>query len=119
MAGSSVIINGITYSNVPSVQIPLSSGQGNATYVDTADGKSAATYNPSTSDQTISAGQYLSGAQTIAAVTISNLQAQYIAQGITVKVGCASDDDSVASVTGSLSSVVVSQDSTTKVLSIS
>ena len=80
--------------------------------------KAAAAYNPSTSDQTIQGSQYLAGAQTIRAVTVENLQAQYIAQGVTVKVGCSADDDCVASVTGMLSSVVVSQDSTTKVLSI-
>ena len=80
--------------------------------------KSAASYNPSTTDQIINANQYLAGAQTIKKVTVSNLLAQYIAQGVTVKVGCEEDDDAIASVTGSLSSVVVSQDSTTKVLSI-
>ena len=83
------------------------------------DEKSAASYNPSTTDQIINANQYLAGAQTIKKVTISNLLAQYIAQGVTVKVGCEDDDDAIASVTGSLSSVIVSQDSTTKVLSIS
>lgn len=35
--------------------------------------KDAATYNPSTSEQTISAGQYLSGTQTIAALTVDNM----------------------------------------------
>lgn len=119
MAGSSVIINGVTYPNVPSIEVPLASGSGNATFVATADGKAAATYKPSTSDQTISGGQYLAGAQTIAGVTVSNLQAQYIANGVTVKVGCSTDDDCVTVVTGSLSSVVISQDSTSKVLSIS
>jgi len=81
--------------------------------------KAAATYNPSTSAQTVTAGQFLTGAQTFAAVTTTNLLAQYIADGVTVKVGCAADDDSVASVTGSLSTPVISQDSTTKVLTIS
>lgn len=139
-----VIINGVTYQNVPEVDIPKSGG-GSAKFYDTAgaditaadlrngkkgfgtDGevtgnmteKSAASYNPSTSDQTINANQYLAGAQTIKKVTTSNLSAQYIAAGVTVKVGCEEDDDAIASVTGTLSSVVVSQDSTTKVLSIS
>ena len=139
-----VVINGVTYSDVPEVNIPKSGG-GTAKFYDTAGAnavaadirngkkafgssgeitgsmteKSAASYLPSTSDQTINASQYLTGAQTIKAVTLSNLSAQYIAQGITVKVGCADDDDCVTSVTGSLSSAVVSQDSTTKVLSIS
>ena len=31
-----VKINGVTYSNVPSVQIPLDAGGGNATFFDTA-----------------------------------------------------------------------------------
>ena len=139
-----VIINGVTYQNVPEVDIPKSGG-GSAKFYDAsgtdltaadlrngkkavgAEGeitgnmteKSAASYNPSTTDQIINANQYLAGAQTIKKVTTSNLLAQYIAQGVTVKVGCEEDDDAIASVTGNLSSVVVSQDSTTKVLSIS
>lgn len=32
-----VIINGVTYSNVPSVEIPLSAGSGNAEFFDTSD----------------------------------------------------------------------------------
>ena len=139
-----VIINGVTYQNVPEVDIPKSGG-GTAKFYDTAAAtisaadlrngligygtsgqvvgnmteKSAANYLPSTSDQTINASQYLAGAQTIKAVTTTNLSAQYIASGITVKVGCSSDDDCIASVTGSLSAAVVSQDGTTKILSIS
>lgn len=139
-----VIINGVTYSSVPEVNIPKSGG-GTAVFYDTANAnasasdvrnnkivygasgqitgsmaeKSSATYKPSTSDQTINGTQYLTGAQTIKAVTLTNLSAQYIANGITVKIGCSTDDDCVASVTGSLSSPVISQDSTTKVLSIS
>ena len=126
-----VIINGVTYQNVPEVNIPKSGG-GTAKFMDTADAnavaadilasktayvngvkitgqissKAAATYTPTTSDQTIAAGQYLSGAQTIEGD--SNLQAQYIASGVTI-----------FGVTGSLSAAVISQDSTTKVLSIS
>ena len=141
-----VVINGVTYQNVPEVDIPKSGG-GSAKFLDTTissngaaagdmlsgkkafvngsevtgniTSKTAATYNPSTSAQTINASQYLSGAQTIAAVTLTNLTAANIASGVTVKVGCAADDDCVASVTGSLSAAVISQDSTTKVLSIS
>ena len=139
-----VIINGVTYSNVPEVQIPKQGGgvayfyddsAANVTSPDIRNGKkagtgtgiitgtmtekAAASYNPSTSDQTITANQYLAGAQTIKAVTTSNLLASYIANGVTVKVGCAADDDCIASVTGSLSSAVISQDGVTKVLSIS
>lgn len=126
-----VIINGVTYQNVPEVNIPKSGG-GTAKFMDTADAnaaatdilsgktayvngtkltgqissKAAATYTPTTSDQTIAAGQYLSGAQTIKGD--ANLQAQYIASGV-----------SIFGVAGSLSSPVISQDSVTKVLSIS
>ena len=140
----SVVINQVQYSNVPSVEIPLVGG-GTAKFMDTSDAdavqgeilngktayvngtkvtgniqsKAATTYNPSTSDQTINASQYLSGAQTIKAVTVTNLVSANIANGVTVKVGCSADDDCVASVTGSLSAAVISQDQSTHVLSIS
>lgn len=68
--------------------------------------KTAATITPTTSDQTIASGTYLTGAQTIAGD--SNLQGQYIKSGI-----------SIFGVAGSLTSATVSQDSTTKVLTIS
>lgn len=127
-----VVINGVTYSNVPSVSIPKSTS-GTATFIDTSDAslasgasllsgitayangtkytgsiasKSAQTYTPTTSDQTIASGQYLSGAQTIKGD--SNLTPANIASGV-----------SIFGVTGALSSAVISQDSTTKILSIS
>lgn len=37
-----VIINGVSYNAVPSVQIPLAAGGGNATFWDTSDGTAAA-----------------------------------------------------------------------------
>ena len=64
--------------------------------------KAAATYHPSTTAQSISSGTYLTGAQTIAAVTTSNLSASNIVSGVTIKVGDSSDDDCVASVTGNV-----------------
>lgn len=127
-----VIINGVTYSSVPSVNIPKSGG-GTAVFTDTSDAtldagskmlsgntayangtkytgsissKSAQTYTPSTSDQTINAGQYLSGAQTIKGD--ANLVAGNILNGV-----------SIFGVTGNLAMPSISQDSTTKVLSIS
>ena len=127
-----VIINEVTYSNVPSIKVPKSGG-GTATFIDDTDAtldngnkmlngvtayaggtkytgsissKSAQTYTPTTSDQTISAGQYLSGAQTIKGD--ANLVAANIAKNV-----------QIFGVTGSLSAAVISQDSTTKVLSIS
>ena len=141
-----VVINEITYSNLPFMSAPKSSGQGDAVFWDisdtTLDGggklrngvtaygadgtkytgsmteKSAATFNPASTDQSISANQYLTGAQTIAAVTTTNLTASYIANGITVKVGCSADDDCVASVTGTLKTPVITQDPTTHGLHI-
>lgn len=139
-----VIINSVTYQNVPEVDIPLSGG-GTAKFMDTSDAtataakalagetfyadgekktgniqsKNAASYMPSSSDQTVNGSQYLAGAQTFKGVTTTNLSAANIAQGVTVKVGCADDDDCVTSVTGTLSAAVISQDQTTKVLSIS
>lgn len=139
-----VIINGVQYNAVPEVNIPLQGG-GTAKFMDTSDAnaaageilsgktayvagskitgnissKGAATITPSGSSQSIASGQYLSGAQTIEAVVCANLTAANIKSGVTVKVGTATDDDSVTSVTGSLSTPTVSQDGTTKILSIS
>lgn len=62
--------------------------------------KGAATFYPSTLDQSISSGQYLTGTQTIKAVTTSNLTAENIADGVTVKIGDADDDDRILSITG-------------------
>lgn len=68
--------------------------------------KGAQTYTPTTSSQTIAASTYLTGAQTIEGD--ANLQSQYIKSGI-----------SIFGVAGSLTSAAVSQDASTKVLSIS
>lgn len=68
--------------------------------------KGATTYTPTTSNQTIASGTYLTGAQTISGD--ANLQSQYIKQGV-----------SIFGVAGSLSSVSISQDGVTHVLSIS
>ena len=127
-----VIINEVTYQNVPKVNIPKSGG-GTAEFIDTSDAsldngnkmldgvtgygdgtkytgsipsKSAQTYTPTTSDQQIASGQYLSGAQTIKGD--ANLVSGNIAKNVTI-----------FGVTGSLASATISQDSTTKVLSIS
>lgn len=65
--------------------------------------QAAQTITPTTTAQTIASGKYLTGAQTIEAVVCSNLTAENIVNGVTVKVGTAMDDDSVASVTGTAS----------------
>lgn len=128
-----VVINGVTYADCPRVDIPKSNG-GTASFLDVSDAtldnankmlsgvtayggsgtkytgnissKSAATYTPTTSDQTIAAGQYLSGAQTISGD--ANLVGSNILSGV-----------SIFGVSGSLTVPSISQDSTTKVLSIS
>lgn len=76
-------------SKIESIQTGTDTSDANATSSDILDGKTAyvngskvtgnikskeaATYNPSTTEQEIAAGQYLSGKQTIAAVTASNI----------------------------------------------
>lgn len=62
--------------------------------------QAAQTIHPSTADQTIASGKYITGAQTISGVLLTNLLAENIKKGVIVKVGDASDDDCVASVTG-------------------
>lgn len=139
-----VVIRDVTYNSVPSVSIPQSGG-GTAEFYDTStanvsaadvrNGKSyfgasgagtgamtekaAATITPTGSAQTINAGQYLAGAQTIEAVVTSGLSASNVVAGVVVKVGTATDDDSVLNLTGTAQIPVISQDSTTKILSIS
>ena len=68
--------------------------------------KAAATITPTTSNQTISSGTYLTGTQTIAGD--ADLIASNIKSGVTI-----------FNVQGSLSAATISQDGTTKVLSIS
>ena len=126
-----VIINSVTYNSVPEVDIPTVGG-GTAKFMDTSDAtlssgdkmlatytayangvkhtgsiesKSAQTYTPGTSAQTIAAGQYLSGAQTIAGDP--NLIGGNIVSGKTI-----------FGVQGTATLPSISQDSTTKVLSI-
>lgn len=64
----------------------------------------ATTYNTSTTDQTISSGRYLTGTQTIKAVTTANLSAANIKAGVTVNIGDANDADRIAGVTGTFTS---------------
>ena len=68
--------------------------------------KAATTYTPTTSDQTIASGTYLTGAQTIKGD--ADLVASNIKSGVTI-----------FGVAGSLTSATVSQDADTKVLTIS
>lgn len=126
-----VVINGVTYQSVPEVDIPTSGG-GTAKFLDTSDAnatganirngktayvngskvtgsmaeKAATTYTPTTSDQTINADQYLAGAQTIKGD--ANLIAANIVAGKTI-----------FNVAGSATLPSISQDSTSKILTIS
>lgn len=64
--------------------------------------KAASTIYPSTTQQIIASGRYLTGAQTFAPVVTANLEASYIASGITVTVGDSSNASRIANVTGTL-----------------
>lgn len=63
--------------------------------------QAAQTITPTASDQTIAAGKYLAGAQIVEGVVCDNLTAANIKKDVTVKIGTATDDDSVTIVTGS------------------
>lgn len=132
-----VIINGVTYQNVPEVDIPKSGG-GTSKFYDTADGDAVAgdiligktAYGPngsvsgnmpnngSTSGEiktksgtiTIPAGYTTGGTVGIEASAVSDLAND----GSTLLSG-----KKVLGINGSLTIPVISQDSTTKVLSIS
>ena len=58
------------------------------------------TIHPSTSDQSIAAITFVTGNQTIKGVTTTNLTAENIKSGVTVKIGDSTDDDCVTSITG-------------------
>lgn len=75
-------------------------GNANVSLTASVTTQAAQTIYPSTSDQSIASGRYLTGAQTIKAVTTSNLTAANIKKGVTVTVGDSADADRVASVTG-------------------
>lgn len=69
-------------------------------YTGSIQSQAAQTIYPSTSDQTISGGQYLSGTQTIKGVTVSNLSAANIKNGVTIDIGDVVDSDRITSITG-------------------
>lgn len=127
-----VVIRDVVYSDCPEVDIPIQGG-GTAKFMDTSDAtldnaskmlpgssayangvkfdgsmttKAAATYTPTTSDQTIAANQYLEGVQTVKGD--ANLVGSNIVYGA-----------SIFNVAGSVKVPIISQDQATKVLSIS
>lgn len=127
----SFIIRGNTYADCPEIDVPTSGG-GTAKYMETSDAtaqaadvrngktfyadgakgtgsmteKAAATYTPTTSDQEIAADQYLAGKQTIKGDP--DLVAANIVYG-----------KEIFGVNGSAQIPVITQDSTTKIVSIS
>lgn len=133
MAHPTVVINGVTYSGVPSVQIPKS-GSGTATFYDTSEadgvaanvlsgkkvfgssgeitgsmtnnGATGGTIGTKAGTYTIPAG-FTSGG-TVSLTNVSDCLAQNILTG-----------KSILGVSGSLAMPSISQDSSTKVLSIS
>lgn len=108
--GTNTITLAKTISNTPVVSAGYVSagtaGNSSVSLTATVTTKAAATYTPGTSAQTIAAGTYLTGAQTIAGD--ADLVASNIKSGVTI-----------FNVTGTLTEVSVSQDASTKVLSIS
>lgn len=72
-----------------------------STYVGSGVSRQAAqTIYPSSSDQTIAADKYLTGAQTIKGVTTSNITAANIKKDVVVEVGDSADSDRILSITG-------------------
>ena len=90
--------------NVTSAGYISSGTAGNASVSLTASvtTQGAQTIYPSTSDQTIASGRYLTGTQTVKAVTYSGLSANTILSGTTVKIGDSADDDRIVAVSGSV-----------------
>lgn len=135
MAHPSCVINGATYSNVPEVDIPKSGG-GTAKFYDTSEADAAAgdiltgktafgasgsvsgsmpsngstggTISTKAGTVTIPAGHTTGGTVSIASAAISDCVAGNILTGKTI-----------LGVSGSLVTPTISQDATTKVLSIS
>lgn len=162
-----VIINGVTYQNVPQVEIPLSSGSGNAVFYDTTDGTASAgdvlsgktayssglitgsmtnngavsgTISTKAGTYTIPAG-YHNGSGSVAIssteqakVVTGNIRAGVTLLGVSGKASVVDTADATATasqilsgtsayvngskINGSLTAVTVSQNATTKVLTI-
>ena len=98
----------------PSISFTSSTGVVTASHAQTTgyvtSGTTTSTYNlttqaaqtiyPSTADQTISSYRWLTGTQTIKSVTTTNLTAANIAEGVTVKVGDATNASRITQIVG-------------------
>lgn len=135
MAHPSVVINGVTYANTPEVDIPKSGG-GTAKFYDTSEadiesahvltgktaygasgsvsgsmannGSTSGTISTKAGTVTIPSGYTTGGTVSLASAAVSDLTAANLLTGKTV-----------LGVSGTLSLPSISQDSTTKILSIS
>jgi len=109
-SGTNTITLSKTVSNTPQVTAGYVSagtaGDSSVSLTASVTTKAAATITPGTSDQTIASGTYLTGAQVISGD--ANLISSNIKSGV-----------SIFSVVGSLTSATVSQDASTKILTIS
>ena len=108
--GTNTLTLSKTVSNTPQVTAGYigsgTAGNSSVSLTASVTTKAAATITPGTSDQTIASGTYLTGAQTISGD--ADLVASNIKSGVTI-----------FGVAGSLTSATVSQDASTKVLTIS
>lgn len=116
--GTSVLGKRGTYSYVPVNDNPITSNQvlypykgfvnGGPVITGSIGSKSAASYDPTSSDQTILSGSYLAGNQTIRGVkytktdsgTTTTLDGSVIKKDVVVNIGTSTDADSVVSITG-------------------
>lgn len=96
--GSSSITPTVTSGYISQGTAGTISTTGTSTYQLTS--QAAATYYPSTADQTIASQRWLVGNQTIKSVTTSNLTAANVAEGVVVKVGDANNASRITQVTG-------------------
>ncbi len=79
-------------------------GNSNVSLTATVATQGARVISPSTTDQIITSGTYLTGNTTVKAIQLSNLTAANIKSGVMVKVGDELDDDCVAGITGTFTS---------------
>ena len=96
--GSSSITPTVTSGYISQGTAGTISTTGTSTYQLTSE--AAATYYPSTADQTIASQRWLVGNQTIKSVTTSNLTAANIAEGVVVKVGDSANASRITQITG-------------------
>lgn len=98
VSGSKSVTPSVSVGYVSSGTAGTVTVNGSATQQLTA--QAAQTIHPSTTDQTIASGKYLTGVQTVKGVLLTNLSAGNIKKDVVIKVGDSTDDDCVTSITG-------------------